>query len=138
MRFCDISFKPTTRVLRQFAVAWLVFFNLLAVQQFFRYHHSCAALALSAIGCCAGLFCLAYPRGVRWLYVAAMVVAFPVGWLVSRVALAMMFYLVFTPVAFIFRIAGRDALARRRKPGSVSYWSPKPAVTDLQRYFHLF
>lgn len=138
MQWSDISLKPTSRVLRQFAAAWLVFFNLLAVQQCFRYHHTGAGIVLAIIGCGIGLFGLAVPQGVRWLYVGAMIAAFPIGWIVSRVSLALIFYLVFAPMALIFRMAGRDFLARRRSVGSSSYWSPKTAVADLRRYFRQF
>jgi hypothetical protein len=38
------------------------------------------------------------------------------------VALAVLYYLVFTPVAVAFRLMGRDALDRKFDPQAASYW----------------
>ena len=39
-----------------------------------------------------------------------MVLAFPIGWTVSQVILAVMFYGLFTPIGLVFRLIGRDPL----------------------------
>ena len=49
-----------------------------------------------------------------------------------------MFYGLFTPIGLVFRLIGRDPLQRARRPGSESYWTPKPAPADLRRYFKQF
>ena len=67
-----------------------------------------------------------------------MVLAFPIGWTVSQVMLAVMFFGLFTPIGLVFRLLGRDPLHRTRRPGLESYWAPKPAPADLRRYFKQF
>jgi len=49
-----------------------------------------------------------------------------------------MFYGVFTPVALVFRLIGRDALSRRRRPDLDSYWQPKPPAAGPRSYFKQF
>jgi len=137
MRWGDISFRPATRTLQQFAAAWLVFFGLLALQQQLRHGHEWAARVLMALGLLAGVGGLLRPVLVRWLYVGAMVAAFPIGWVVSRVAMAVIFYLVFAPLGLVLRFAGRNLL-RRAPPVMPSYWVPKPGVANLRRYFLQF
>jgi len=78
------------------------------------------------------------PQLLRWLYVGWMVAVFPIGWLISRVVLALMFYVVFTFVAMQFRFLGRDALERRSKPNAETYWKPKPPARDVRGYFRQF
>ena len=39
-----------------------------------------------------------------------MVLAFPIGWTVSQVMLALMFFGLFTPIGLVFRLIGRDPL----------------------------
>ena len=78
------------------------------------------------------------PEWVRFIYVGWMVLAFPIGWTVSQVMLAMMFFGLFTPIGLVFRLIGRDPLHRARPSGRESYWDPKPAPADLRRYFKQF
>ncbi len=64
--------------------------------------------------------------------------AFPIGWVISHVILALVFYGLFTPLALVFRLIGRDALVLRRSPSARGYWQPRPQVTDPRRYLKQF
>jgi hypothetical protein len=97
-----------------------------------------AALILGALALGIGTVGLARPLAMRWLYVGAMIVAFPIGWTVSRAVLALLFYALFTPVAMLFRLMGRDALRLRPGPELPTYWSPKLLPSDSTRYFHQY
>ena len=67
-----------------------------------------------------------------------MIVAFPIGWTVSRVLLALVYYGLFTPLGLAFRVAGRDRLRRRFRADRETYWTPKTQPTELRRYLRLF
>lgn len=64
------------------------------------------------------------------------------GLLLSRITnpiiTALLLYLVFTPVGFLLRIAGKDPLRLRREPQAASYWierkppGPKPETMAQQ------
>jgi hypothetical protein len=45
--------------------------------------------------------------------------------IVSPVVLGLIYFAVFTPVALVMRLAGRDAMARRFEPARPSYWLPR-------------
>lgn len=45
--------------------------------------------------------------------------------IVSPLVLGLMFFVVFTPVGVVMRLAGRDAMNRRFEPGRRSYWVPR-------------
>jgi hypothetical protein len=85
-----------------------------------------------------GLVGLTRPQWVRLIYVGWMVLAFPIGWTISQIILAVMFFGLFAPIALVFRLLGRDSLYRTRRPDRESFWAPKPASTDLRRYFKQF
>jgi hypothetical protein len=138
MHWSDISFTPSTKTLRQFAGLWLLFFAGLAGWQYFRHDNRGLALALAILAVAAGLPGLVWPPAVRLLYVGSMILTFPIGWTVSRVVLAMLFYCLFAPVGLLFRVAGRDVLGLRRPEGQESYWRPKPAAENVRRYFRQF
>jgi len=44
------------------------------------------------------------------------------GRIVSPIVLGAIFFVVFTPVGVVMRMAGRDAMKRRWEPGARSYW----------------
>src|SRR4051794_26990665 len=77
------------------------------------------------------------PGGARLPFLALFLLTFPIGWVVSQVVLATLFYLVFTPVGIAFRLAGRDALALR-PTDRPSHWLPRQPTTDAGRYFRQF
>ena len=138
MKWSDIQFKPTKKVLRQFAAAWLVFFLAWAAVQWLKRGHPRTALVLGALAVVVGGLGLVVPTAIRWIYVGCTIVAFPVGWVVSLVMLAVMFYCVITPVALFFRLRGRDLLHRAPPQDAASFWTPKSLPLDVGRYFRQY
>jgi hypothetical protein len=65
-------------------------------------------------------------------------VTFPVGWAVSEVILALLFFSLITPMGLVLRLLGRDALGRRRKESHSSHWSLKSVPARVQSYFRQF
>jgi hypothetical protein len=138
MEWSSVSFDPPPRILRQFAGACLVVGGAFACWQGLLRGNVLLAMVFGALAAILGPLGLVFPRAIRPIYVAATVAAFPIGWLVSRVALALIFYGIFTPVAILFRLIGRDALDRARVTSQQSYWQPKPAPADMKQYFRQF
>jgi hypothetical protein len=138
MQWSDIPLKPSHKVLRQFAAMWLGCFLALGGSEYFVRGHPMLGVALAAVAVLVGLPGLLRPALLRWLFVAGMVVAFPIGWCVSTLLLGLLYFLVFTPVALIFRLRGRDWLGRQAAPERQSFWEPKHTPQDVRRYFRQF
>jgi hypothetical protein len=138
MRWSDIQFEPTHKTLRQFAALWLTFWGALALWHGLARERIVTGLGLGLLALVVGLLGLARPLWVRFIYVGWMVAAFPVGWLISQVLLAVMFFGLFAPIGLIFRLVGRDPLYLTRRTDLKTYWAPKPAPVDLGRYFRQF
>jgi saxitoxin biosynthesis operon SxtJ-like protein len=138
MQWSDISFRPDTRKLRQFAALWVPFFGALAAWQALVRGNASAAIALGLLAVAVGSLGLLRPQAIRVVYVGWMVLAFPIGWTVSRLVLAGLFYGLLTPLALFFRLLGRDPLQRRARHDLSTYWSEKPSVKDPGRYFKQF
>jgi hypothetical protein len=138
MRWSDIQFDPPRKTLRQFAGLWLVIFGGMALWQGLARGRAGLASILAVLALTIGPLGLARPDWMRRIYVGWMILAFPIGWTVSQVMLAVMFFGLFTPIGFLFRLLGRDPLHRTRRPELESYWAPKPTPTDLRRYFKQF
>ena len=73
-----------------------------------------------------------------WSVRALRLVTFPIGWAVSEVILALLFFGLFTPMGMILRLLGRDALGRRQKESPSTCWTPKPVPARAQSYFRQF
>jgi hypothetical protein len=138
MKWSDLPLRPTPRVLRQFAWAWLIIFLVLGALQYLRRGHHELGLGLGVMAVLVGGFGLARPAAVRWLYVCLTLLAFPIGWLVSQLMLFVLFYLIITPVAILFRSRGRDVLARQPAPERSSFWQPKKMPLDVRSYLRQY
>jgi len=122
--------------LRQFAGLWLAFLGGLAVFHGVWGGRPTLAKVLAVVALVPGVAGLIRPGSIRWLFKLAMAIATPIGWVVSNVLLAVIFYVVITPVAWVFKIMRRDALARRLDPTLKSQWVEREQVTDPRRYWH--
>jgi hypothetical protein len=134
MQWSDVTAPPPPKLLRQFAGLWLVVFVGLAGWRAWHGDTGAWTVGLGVAGLIVGLLGLVQPMAVRWVFTGWMIAAFPIGWTVSRIVLAAMFYLIFTPVAVVFRLMGRDPLHLRRGDGR-SHWSAKPTPADSETYF---
>jgi hypothetical protein len=125
-------------MLRQFGALCLVFFGGGALWQGLVRHQPTAAALSAVLALTLGPVGLIRPQLLRHIFFAWMYVAFPIGWVVSHVLLGVIFFGLFTPIGFLFRILGRDPLMLRRPATQASYWLPKPIVEDKRRYFSQF
>jgi hypothetical protein len=78
------------------------------------------AIGLSLLACG-----LAYPTILKWPSAWWWRFSRVLGYVNARVILTVLFSLVLVPISFVWRLTGKDPLARRR--GRVSGWSPYPA-----------
>jgi hypothetical protein len=141
------NLNPTDRELRQFGVVAFLAFGLLGAVVLrkgallgveFGTASAGIAAALLIVGSLSLGFALARPKANRPLYVLLTVVSYPVGWIVSHLMLALLFFGFFTPIALLFRAVGRDTLERSRDRERESYWVDLPPVEDDRRYFRQF
>ncbi len=78
---------------------------------------------------------LAAPRLLRPVYCAWMALAFAMGFVMTRVLLTAVFFLLVTPIGWAMRLSGRDPM--RRRPAA-SYWLPRTDAPEGQRMRQLW
>jgi saxitoxin biosynthesis operon SxtJ-like protein len=137
MQWSDVVARPSLKVLRQFAVLCLVVFGGMAGAGLWRGQGITTGVAIALAGIAVGLVGVVQPAAIRWIYSGWMIAVFPIGWTISRLMLAALFYLIFTPVALVFRVFRRDALHLRRQDAR-SHWMPKAGVSSPDQYFRQF
>lgn len=132
----DINWNPDAKELRKFGVAMLVGFTLISGFLFWRDHPTGATFCV-VFGFIAGGLGLTGTRAALPVYLGWMGVAFVSGNVVSRVLIALLFYLLITPMGLGMRLIGRDKLGLG--PGdSPSYWvdaAPSDDERDFERQF---
>ena len=142
-----VNLKPETRHLRQFGIGGLVVFLALAGLALWRgnlfgldlgEHAAMWAGSLAGLGALLGILGAVAPRFNLPFYVALTVITLPIGVVLSFVILAVIFYLVITPMALLFRVLGRDALCETLEADRDSYWQPIAGEAPVERYFRQF
>jgi carbamoyltransferase len=79
----------------------------------------------------------AVPLVQKPLFLAWMHAAYPLGWLLSHLFMAVLYYGCVTPIGMILRLFGYDPLQLRR-PQRDSHWHQRPAPPPAERYFRQF
>jgi hypothetical protein len=134
MHWRDIPFHPPTPTLRRFGFIAAV---LLLTVGSWQLWHDRGLIGGVLVGLALPFAALAFARPVwlRPVYVGLMILTFPLNWIVSHVMLAVIFYCLFTPVALLFRLLGRDVLGRHAGAARDSYWTPKAQPEGVRSYF---
>jgi len=148
MALVEVNWKPNRKQLQLFGVVGTGVLGALAAWVLLRrtlLGVSLDARTAGVVGCSlAGAAALlatltaAAPRALRPLYVVLTAVGLPIGFVMSYVILGVVYFGLFTPIALIFRLIGRDALCRKFDRGASTYWRPRRATDDLRRYFRQF
>lgn len=138
MQWSDIPFNPSRNTLRQFAGLSLIFFGGFAVWLGLFRDRPVAGDVLAGLAIVIAVVGTVSPMALRPVFVGWMILAFPIGWAVSRILLGVLYFGIFTPVGVFFRIRGRDPLMLRRRTGQATYWSEKPAPDNVSSYFRQF
>lgn len=125
------------RALRRFGL--LVGAVLLVLGAFAAWRETGAATGLLAAGgALVGLGALV-PKILKWPYVVWMALALALGFVMTRVLLTIVYFVVVTPIGLILRISGRDPMHRRPDPSKNTYWIAKEPDGDvrerLERYY---
>jgi hypothetical protein len=93
---------------------------------------------LAAIGVLGALAIWIVPALGRRIYVFWMLAAAPIGWTISHLVLAAVFFLVLFPIGLGMRLVGRDPMQRTFDREARSYWIKRDGQSEPARYFRQF
>ena len=110
----------TQKALREFGWVMGAFFALLSAFVFWKKAEVPVYwIGLSAVFLVLGQFLPATLKPVQKIWMA---LALCLGWVMSRVILTVIFYLVFTPIGFFLKLSGNDLLNMNWARKENSYW----------------
>ncbi|MEO1130614.1 MAG: SxtJ family membrane protein [Planctomycetota bacterium] len=140
----ELRTNPSARELRWFGVLVAVFCTIFGLIIWGKAVWLFGAQTMTApivIWSFGALFCLTYyavPPLRRWMYAGWILAVFPIGWVVSHVVLAAVYYVILTPIGLLLRLFGKDPMHRRIEPDRASYWIDRGEASDSSRYFRQF
>jgi hypothetical protein len=134
----EIRTNPTKRELQWFGVLLLLFGGVVGAIVWWR----TGSLTIPryiwiAVAAVAAIY-YAVPPARRPIFVGWIYATYPIGWVLSHVVLAAIFYVIFTAVGTLMRVVGYDPLARRIDRSAPTYWVAREPVDDVQRYFRQY
>lgn len=145
--FTELNLAPDAATLRRFGFVALGGFALLAACARFEVllfagglgaARDTVALTCVAAGVLAALCSLVCPAANRPLWVVLVLAGFPIGYVVSHLVLAVLFFGVFAPLGALLRALGKDPLERARSQEATTYWTPAGTPDPKERYFRQF
>lgn len=115
--------RKSFRVEREFGLVVGGVFTLLAVWWLYRGKFIHATQWLLLVGVLLILLGMLMPRALVLPNRAWMLLAEALSFITTRIILAVVFFLIVTPIGVVKRLSGWDPLGRRG-PSSESYWKP--------------
>jgi hypothetical protein len=131
-----LNLKDEPREWRKSAL--LAALGLAMVSSVLRWHHSLAnktwLTILATLGA-AALGALLQPRWFRAYHLLSMRLGFAISQFFGRVTLVLFFIFILTPMGWILRLTGKDALQLKLPRDAKTYWQPAKDFSPLDRLF---
>jgi multisubunit Na+/H+ antiporter MnhG subunit len=135
MSLIRINKNPSGRQLIVFGVAWLGILGVWGWTSLARGRpHAATVLWTLSVG--VPLLGAVYPRALKGVYLGLSYATYPIGIVVSHGVLALLYFLVLTPVGLTMRMFRYDPLARKFDPKAQSYWTPRDKKRTAESYFN--
>jgi hypothetical protein len=131
--------EPSALALRSFGLMLAGFLGLVGAMAWWRWHAPVAGWLLGSLALVVAVAYYGLPPLRRPLLAAWRTLLLPVERTISFVVLAIVYFLVFTPVGLFLRLLGRDPLGRGFEPLAESYYLVRRRIeSDPGRYFRQF
>ena len=125
------SIKGTKPEFRKFGLTIGVFLLVIAGFLFWKQRPSFPYFAY--IGGGFALLGLAAPIILKPIYKVWMSFAVVMGFVMTRVILTVLYFGMFTPIALLTKLLGKDLLDQRLDKNAASYWVQRPATTFVPK-----
>ena len=114
------NIKNSRKEVRQFGIVMAVAFALLGA--LFLWRHKNYYLYLFIVSAVFFILSIGLPGILKPIQKTWMSIAVLIGWLVTRVILILLFYIVVTPISFLGKLFGKEFLDLKFNRNTDSYW----------------
>jgi hypothetical protein len=133
-----IERNPSCRQLTVFGLLWLLFLGGMGGMALWRTGSFASAGVFWIIATLVPAVGLVWPGVLRIIYLLMAYITFPIGFVISYVILAVVYYLVLTPTGLILRLTGYDPMRRGFDRSAKTYWSSREQDESTEQYFRQF
>lgn len=137
MQWSDIRRPVSEKTLQQFGYLLSFLVIGLAAQQSWSHGITWRSLVIGSLAVCIALMAWSRPPLLRPIFQTWMIVVFPIGWTVSRLVLAAIYFGIITPVGLILRRRGHDPLSLKTEAQG-TFWRKRPEATEPSRYLRQY
>ena len=124
--------RTDTAELRRFG---LLFFAVLGLMTLYTgWRHSVVWTWTGGAAVLFLMLALVRPAVLMTMYRAWMALSTVLGWVNTRIILAIAFFLILTPTAVALRLFRQDVLGQRLDRAATSYWLPRKSAPHSSRY----
>ena len=139
MSVVQINRDPSSRQLRQFGWIWMAFVAFFGAVAWFKFHNPALARGLWIAAVVVPALGWAAPAFMRLVFLGMSYLAWPIGFVVSHVILAAVYYLVVTPIGLLMRLFGYDSMKKTFDREETTYWVARPTGrVDSKRRFRQY
>jgi hypothetical protein len=139
MSLIDINWRPEKRELRKFGLIAIVVLGAASILLRFVFKVETALpTAIFIAGLCIFIISLISAKITRIIYLAMTLAALPIGLVINVLSMGVLYFLILTPLGFVFKAIGRDVLNRRFETQAKTYWIKRKQNQNIERYFHQF
>jgi hypothetical protein len=138
MSIVRINRNPTAAHLNQFGFIWLGFVAFFGAIAWFKFSAPTAAAGLWIASVTVPVIGWLFPPFMRLVFVGMSYAAWPIGFVVSHVVLAFVYFLVLTPIGLLMRAFKYDPMTKADPTGKDSRWVPRTADRQPNSYFQQF
>ncbi|MDP9003178.1 MAG: SxtJ family membrane protein [Verrucomicrobiota bacterium] len=97
-------------------------------------HHPATGWTLTSLGSLLLLLAGSLPTALKFFHGSWMILSLVLGWVMSRLLLTIVFFLVTTPVGLLQRLFGKRSIEITLEPGAVSYWQSRSGSCAPSEY----
>ena len=124
------NIKSRVKDLRNFGIT--IGIIILIITGFLFYKQNEVTHILLYTACVFIGFGMLFPSILKPVYLVWMIFAVILGWIMTRVILSLVFYLIMTPIGLLARLLGYDFLKLKKLNGK-SYWNQRESQFELNQ-----
>lgn len=132
VKLVEMNWSPSARQLRQFGCVCLFALPLLGR---IWSGNSQIIVWLLIVGLGLAVTGFLMPKTLKPVFVGLMLIALPIGMVVTECLLLLIYFGLFLPIGLCFKIAKRDALKRSFEKSKKSYWEEKKMPKGATSYY---
>lgn len=138
MSLIKLNINPPLAQLKSFGRVWTPLFAIIIGFNVMFNGYFEAAVTIEVVAMVIVLVGWLRPEMLKFPFVAAMVVTYPIGIVVGWLLLRTIYYGCLCPIGLMLKVFKKDLLQQRWDLDAESYWTQRREVVGTQQYFRQF